>query len=139
MSLEERGLLWTMLCQIWVSRSLPIDPSLLAQLLGTDPQATRRALTAGVLRAFQDHKDSRLICPELDALRAQYEARARERSRSGKRGADSRWRDRKSAVAEPMAEASARVMGTPEMRRHEMSGDELKGKRPVTADLTARL
>src|SRR5262245_62668792 len=79
MTLEEPGLLFSMLCQSWVSGTLPGDAESLSKLLGTDVASTNRALTPRVLKAFQPCEGEWLGCSELDALRTEYEARSRER------------------------------------------------------------
>lgn len=140
MTLDERGLLFSMLCQIWVSGSLPREAEGLGRLLGTDSAATKRALTPDVLKSFQPNADGRLACPELDALRAEYEARKRERSNSGRKGAEAKWhKSRKptaETMAEPMAEPSALAMATSEVRRAEVRRGELKGNAPSARGLS---
>jgi hypothetical protein len=50
MSLAERGLLFTMLCQVWVSQSLPAGGHDLARLLGVEVNELSEGLTSGVLK-----------------------------------------------------------------------------------------
>ena len=92
MTLEERGLLFSMLCQTWVNGSLPQDAESLAKLVGTDMASATRARTQLVLKAFRVGGDGRLVCPELDGLRSEYEARSRDRASAGRKGAQSRWK-----------------------------------------------
>jgi len=119
-SLDERGLLWTMLNQVWVSDSLPSDSSQLAMLLGLPTDAVSKALTSRVVKAFQLDATERLICPELKAMKDEYVTRRLERSRSGSRGANKRWQKEKRAMAQPSSPAIA----TPEKKRAEQRGAE---------------
>ena len=109
-TLEERGLLFSMLCQIWVSDSLPANSIELARLLGCDPAVISDALSARVLEAFQENENGRLICPELAAMKSEYLERHHDRSRSGKKGAKAKWNKGKQAMAEPMAMPSLKSM-----------------------------
>lgn len=124
-SLEERGLLFTMLCHVWVNNSLPAEPESLARLLGDMPQTVSRALSERVLESFERDANGRLICPELASLKVEYLARHDERSRSGKRGAKAKWGKGKREIAEPMATPSREPMATPEKSRAEFSKGKL--------------
>ena len=123
--LDERGLLWTMLCQVWVSDSLPTDPDDLARLLGLKNDEVARALTPRVLSAFDKTDDGRLVSSELASLKTDYLERHLERSRTGKKGAKAKWGKGKRAMAEPMATLSCEPMATSEKRKAELSRGEL--------------
>jgi hypothetical protein len=127
MSLAERGLLFTMLCQAWVSRSLPTRPQELARLLGVEVNEVSESLTSHVLKAFRRTPDDRLACPELDELRVAYETKRGERAKSGKKGARARWGEAAGEKAQPMAQPSTSAMTTPEMRGDELSRHEGRG------------
>lgn len=124
-SLGERGLLWTMLNQVWVSDSLPSDSAELAQLFGLSTEAVSEARTNRVMSAFTLEANDRLTCPELKALKDEYLARKSERSAAGRKGAKQRWDKRKEAMAKP----STSAMASHEMRRAEQRGAEV---RPIT-------
>ena len=114
-----------------MSGSLPATCDDLAQVLGIHRDAVGAALTPRVMKAFESSHEGRLICPELEALRTEYVAKRTERSKSGRRGAHSRWSESRKSMAEPMAEPSALAIATPEMRRAEVRREELKGTAPL--------
>lgn len=121
-SLEERGLLWTMLNQVWVSDSLPCDSLELAALLGLPTDVVSKALISRVMSAFAPATNDRLICPELKAMKDDYLARRVERSRSGRKGANKRWQNEKPSMAQP----SSSAMPTHEKKRAEQRGAEVR-------------
>ena len=125
-SLAERGLLWSMLNQAWVSDELPADPARLALLLGLPEDEVRTSLTPNVLDAFETVDDGSLICRELATMKADYAKRHMERSVSGKRGAEARYGKKTdgSAMAQPVAQPSPPAIAAPEVRGAEVSGEE---------------
>lgn len=87
MSLEERGLLWSMYNDYWVNRYLPNNPQDLAKYLGFDSTIIERALTDKVLHFFAiDGKG--LKCPELDDYLQNIETKRNAQSDGGKLGAE---------------------------------------------------
>lgn len=94
MSLEERGLLYSMRLYCWVNGSVPSVPDFLAALIGVPKEDVGMALSAYVLAYFEEAPDdpSRLVCPELDMYRAGMKGNSRKRSEAGKLGAAKRWR-----------------------------------------------
>ncbi|MDI4632426.1 hypothetical protein J7U46_05165 [Pelomonas sp. V22] len=85
LSLEERGLLYTMRLECWVNGSLPDSTPMLARVLGYDVAQVERAL-AGV-SAFFTFDDGLIRCPELDDYRAHLDERKKRQSEGGKAGA----------------------------------------------------
>lgn len=86
MSLEERGLLLSLLCECWVNRSVPTNAGDLAQWLGYPVAAINAALTERVL-SFFDEDQGELKAPELERYRGELEARRIKMSEGGRMGA----------------------------------------------------
>lgn len=123
-TLQERGLLFTMLNQVWVSDSLPENPAELAKLLGLSLDVVNSALTDRVLTHFQANGDGRLTCPELAELKSKYLSHHAERSAAGKRGAEVRYRKRNEPYSLAIAEPSRVAIAAPEMNRVEQRRNE---------------
>jgi uncharacterized protein YdaU (DUF1376 family) len=88
MTLAERGLLDTLRCECWVNGSLPEDPTTLAKMLSFDQAEIAAALPA--IMPFFVVKDGKIVCPELEDLRATYADRRERMATGGKRSADKR-------------------------------------------------
>lgn len=85
MTLEARGLLYTMRLECWINLRLPSDPKSLAIVLGLPEDQVCRSLPM-LTELFEIHDDI-IVCPELDDYR-QHLADARKRqSEGGKEGA----------------------------------------------------
>jgi hypothetical protein len=97
----------------------------LAKLLGLDETTFDHALTPRVLYAFTARDDGRLICEELECLKAQYRARHEERSKAGKRGAKALHNKGKKMPGSAMAQPPRVAMASPEKRRVEQRRDEV--------------
>lgn len=86
MTLEARGLLYTMRLECWVNRHLPSSPKELAVVLGASEDEVRRSLSS-VMTFF--HSDGEFIqCPELEDYREHLNDRKRRQSEGGKTGAE---------------------------------------------------
>ena len=85
MSLEARGLLYTLRLECWVNGSLPGDPVLLARVLGYSAEQVQRALPE--LSRLFGFEGGEIRCPELDNYRAHLEERRQRQSEGGKAGA----------------------------------------------------
>jgi uncharacterized protein YdaU (DUF1376 family) len=136
MSLEEFGLLCAMLAHAWVNDSLPDNPDALARLIGHSPQSVAKSLTGFVLRFFQPDGHGRLVCPELVEQKANLQERHEERSRSGKKGAQAKWRPQHRDLAELTAEPLRAPMAASEMSGAELSKDELSKDELGKGDLS---
>lgn len=86
MSLEERGLLFSMRLECWVNNDVPAQAESLAKYLGQNCDAVQRALTPQVLSFFKK-QGSVLICPELENYRQHLNERSARQSEGGKKGA----------------------------------------------------
>ncbi len=73
MSLEERGLYISLLCECWFNRSVPAEPHSIAKLLGFTKDEIATALTERVLSFFIKDKVGELVNPELERYRVKLE------------------------------------------------------------------
>lgn len=85
MSLQERGLAWTMRNECWVNGRLPGRHDLLAKVLGVTEQEIDDCLPA--VMVFFDVSDGAIFCPELEDYRKHLEERRENQRRHGKAGA----------------------------------------------------
>jgi hypothetical protein len=85
MSLQERGLLWTLRLELWVNRRLPADTSALAKVLGLEVAEVNSTLTDRVKRSLAEEQGF-LICPSLEEYREAQVARRQRQSSGGSRG-----------------------------------------------------
>lgn len=88
MTLAERGLLDTLRRECWVNGGLPEKPATLAKMLSFDQAEIAAALPA--IMPFFVVKDGKIVCPELEDLRATYADRRERMATGGKRSADKR-------------------------------------------------
>lgn len=91
MSLEARGLLYTMRLECWANQKLPREAEQLSNVLG-------KTVTSEALRAvshFFEIVDDLIICPELEDYRAHLEEIRRKQSEGGKAGAKTTNRKRR--------------------------------------------
>ena len=83
MSMEERGLLYTMRLECWVNCELPSDSEPLSSVLG-------KIVTPIMLKALESFfkiENGLITCPELDDYRAHLAERRDKQSAGGKKGA----------------------------------------------------
>jgi len=85
MSLEARGLLYSLRLECWVNGSVPADPRTLARVLGYPPEQIEAALpeVLPLLRITDDV----IRCPELDDYRDHLDERRQRQSDGGRAGA----------------------------------------------------
>jgi hypothetical protein len=112
MSLDERGLLISLLCECWVNRGVPAKPEELAKWLGFPSDKIQSALTQNVLSFFAD-VEGELHSPELERYRNEILAQREKMSQGGKKGVQAK--QRRASLPE----------GYPEGSRVEMSRDEM--------------
>lgn len=84
MSLQDRGLLYTMRLECWVNVRLPQNHHDLAKVLGMS--ATDVAGSLAAVMPFFEVVDGFIICPELESYRAHLAERKNKQSHGGKRG-----------------------------------------------------
>lgn len=129
MTLEERGLFLSLLCECWVNRAVPTDSSGLAKLLGFPVDTIRTALTERVL-SFFERKGDEIQSAELERYRKTLEDRRDRMSKGGKKGAQIKWHPVPSGDGHPNGVSmGSRV----EKSREEMSRGEslVKGVTPI--------
>ena len=83
MSMEARGLLYTMRLECWANLKLPREAEQLSNVLG-------KPVTSEALRAvsqFFEIVDDFIICPELEDYQSHLEDRRKKQSEGGKAGA----------------------------------------------------
>jgi hypothetical protein len=68
MTLVERGLLYTLRLELWMTEKLPADSDELSRLLGIPKADIQQGLTSKV-RSFLEISDGRTRYPELDCYR----------------------------------------------------------------------
>lgn len=129
MSLEERGLLISILCECWVNRSLPSDPQSIGKWLGFAKDSIEATLTERVLSFFKIDKNE-IISPELERYRTELEERREKMSQGGKKGAKGKWNP-SNGDSHPMNPLDRVSMGS----RVEKSRDE-KNSREIKEDLS---
>lgn len=84
MTLQDRGLLYTMRLECWVNVRLPNDHSNLAKVLGLPVAEVTGSLAA--VMPFFEVIDGFIISPELENYRAHLADRKSKQSHGGKRG-----------------------------------------------------
>ncbi|ALQ51858.1 hypothetical protein [Nitrosomonas ureae] len=84
MSLQERGLFYTMRLECWVNKNLPSDPLTMSKILGLSADEVAISLPA-VMKFFKIEGDF-IICPELEDYRSHLEERKHKQSQGGKTG-----------------------------------------------------
>ena len=85
MSMEARGLLYTLRLECWVNGSLPADPATLARVLAYPVEQLERTLPE--VSALFTFCDGVIRCPELDDYRAHLEERRQRQAAGGRAGA----------------------------------------------------
>jgi 3-polyprenyl-4-hydroxybenzoate decarboxylase len=94
--LAARGLVNTLLCELWVNHKLPCSPTVLAKVLGVDAREIAAALPAA-MHFFTSDRDS-IYSPQLEDYRTHLnEIRAKQKT-GGKKGADITNRNKKRAT-----------------------------------------
>lgn len=93
LSLEARGLLYTMRLECWVNGGLPSSPAQLARVLGFDVEQVKAALAA--IAPFFAIENDTFVCPELIDYRAHLAEQRRRQSEGGKASAAKLNKDRK--------------------------------------------
>jgi hypothetical protein len=84
MSLQDRGLLYTMRLECWVNVRLPHNQNDLAKVLGLPVAEVVESLAA--VMPFFEVVDGFIINPELEDYRAHLNERSHKQSQGGKRG-----------------------------------------------------
>ncbi len=96
-SLQDRGLLWTMCMECWVNKQLPNNPEVIARALGLPLDEVVFSLPS--VMSFFNIVDDFIVCPELENYRAYIESRKQKQSQGGINSASKKAKDkRKKAI-----------------------------------------
>jgi hypothetical protein len=115
MTLQDRGLLYTMRLECWVNVRLPQSPADLAKVLGL-PVAEITESLAAVMPFFQI-VDGFVISPELENYRAHLAERKSKQSKGGKIGSAITNRKREHATRHATDEPSSTPASTSRLTR----------------------
>jgi hypothetical protein len=85
MTLEERGLLFTLRLECWENKQVPISSCDLAKYTGCDITEIEKALTDNV-KTFFEEKNGFFLSPELEDYRTHLAHRKEKQSQGGKLG-----------------------------------------------------
>ena len=139
MSLEERGLFISILCECWVNRSIPADPLSIGKWLGFSKEVIEAALTRNVLSFFVKDGDE-LKSTELERYRTKLEEGREKMSKGGKKGAKKRWNNASPRDSYPINPPNGVSMGPRversrnEKNRREEKDQYSKDKEDVSND-----
>jgi hypothetical protein len=122
MSLQERGLFFTIRLECWVNRSVPSDPLELAKYLGFHEDDITKNLTSNLLH-FLKVEDRVLICPELNLYRERVISTREKKSEGGKKGGLQTQEIHRKNQAN--LKDNLKLLNRGEMTRKEKKGDEL--------------
>lgn len=135
MTVDAKGTYIELLCLYWLHGGLPNSTDYLARLVVLPPAKFRR-LWPQIAPCFTVDGDQ-LHQKRMDREREKQDAYRRERSSSGKRGAEKRHG---SAIKEPLAKSSSSsavsvlLSPSPVERTDERSGAPLSGRNPFVTD-----
>lgn len=111
MSLQDRGLLYTMRMECWVNQRLPADPVSLALVLGISVDEVEESLPSVML--FMKKSEGFIVCPELENYRQSLLDRRERQSQGGKTGAKITNKKR-SATGKPTSKPQVSRRGSDE-------------------------
>lgn len=111
MSLQERGLAWTMRNECWVNGSLPGRHDLLAKVLGVSEQEIDDSLPA--VMAFFEVSEGAIFCPELEDYRKHLEEQKAKKIAGGRLGATITNKKKKNAKNRMDSDSTANPAANP--------------------------
>ncbi|SET70061.1 hypothetical protein SAMN05216326_1732 [Nitrosomonas marina] len=104
MTLQDRGLFYTMRLECWVNKQLPKDKNDLAKVLGLPVNEVHTSLP--VVMTFFAVKGDFIICPELESYREHLAERRFKQSQGGKKGSTITNRKRKRETHQSVEESA---------------------------------
>lgn len=132
MSLAERGLYISMLCECWVNRIVPANPEAMAKWLGYPVDEINSAFTERV-RSLFTQANGELTSPELERYRKELESRREKQSTGGRKGAKTKWDKAFKPDGHPNGLPNRGVMGSRvERSREEKIKSESLGRPDIT-------
>ena len=114
-SLEERGLLYTLRLECWENKSLSRDTTILSKVLGQP--VSESALKA--IQPFFKYEDHAITCPELDNYQLRLDERREKQRKGGQKGA-------KVTNSRSNKSPSTKAASTPRVTRRGISGSLVK-------------
>ena len=116
MTLQERGLLYTLRLECWVNKQLPSNHHDLAKVLGLPVEEVAASLTA--VMEFLAITGNLIVCPELENYRTHLAERKLKQSQGGKRGsAITNGKRSRKVHADNPADPSSNSSTTPQVSR----------------------
>ncbi len=103
-SLEERGLIFSMLLECWASIDIPKGPNELSQILGVPVDQVKRALTSKALSFFEEHGGS-YHSRFLDDQRNKFLKERKAQKEGGHKGAAIKKMKKSGIEAIPLGQA----------------------------------
>ena len=113
MTLAERGLLFSMLCECWANSEIPAAPDELAAMLGK-PGEVQGALTSRVVAFFEKTKTGTFLSPDLETYRRYVLEQRESMSKGGRKGGLKRAeneRQAREASSSPSKSSQATLKG----------------------------
>ena len=92
-TLQDRGLLWTMRMECWVNKQLPNNPNVIAKAFGLPVDEVVSSLPA-VMPFFRIEGDF-IICPELEDYRIHINERKQKQSQGGINSASKKAKEKR--------------------------------------------
>lgn len=141
MTFEQRGLLYTMRLEAWVSGPLPTDHEALSKILGI-PAVRIKELLPSVLPHFFQVQDSHLVCSDLEKYRTLQEARKQRIVDGGRAGGQKTQQRRRSESPEAPLQTTLQAplevgLEAPEWRGEARSGEAKSVYREADISKTA--
>ena len=101
MTLQQRGLYWTMRLYCWRNGTVPSSWGELAKLAGVKQEVLEKLIADGKVERFFDHSDdlTRMYCSDLEAYRQELLEQQRRRSEYGKKSAEKQLNDKRNGNA----------------------------------------
>jgi hypothetical protein len=126
----------TMRRECWFNGSVPKEPQELAIYLGKPVEDISLNLSIRVLSFFRERHDQ-LICPELDAYKAELEIRSKKMAEGGHKGG--KVTQNKNKVVKATLEAMVKPLSKDELNRGELSEDKKRslGEGITTEEMNA--
>lgn len=115
-SLEERGLILSMLLECWASIDIPKNPTELSQILGVPVDQVRRALTSKAL-SFFDERGGSYHSRFLDDQRNKFLEERKAKKEGGQKGAAIKKMKKSGLDSEPL--------GQPEGSLHQLPSSQV--------------
>ena len=125
-SLEERGLILSMLLECWASVDIPKNPNELGQILGVPVDQVKRALTSKALSFFNERADS-YHSSFLDDQRNRFLEARQARKEGGQKGAAIKKMKKGAVEGQPRGQPEASLYQFPSSQVNSFSVEQEGG------------